>query len=217
MRIITISREFGSGGREVGKRLSDALGFEYYDREIISAVAQRSCLDEEYVDKLLERGIPKSFPITFGRTFSFPDSTQQNFTKLLIAQQQFISDIAKENKDFVIVGRAADVILKEYNPLNLFIYADMNAKVTRCRERASEDEKNLTDREFARRIKQVDLGRAVNRQLLADDGWGEKESYHLCINTTGVDIKKLIPALASFAESWFSASTACMLTRGRER
>ena len=51
MKIITISREFGSGGREVGKRLADALGFQYYDREIITAVAQKSSLDEEYVEK----------------------------------------------------------------------------------------------------------------------------------------------------------------------
>lgn len=204
MKIITISREFGSGGREVGKRLADALGFEYYDREIIYAVAQKSCLDEEYVEKLLEKGIPKSFPITFGRTFSFPDSTQQNYTKLLVAQQQFITELAKEGKDFVIVGRAADVILEDYKPLNLFVYADMPSKVKRCRERAPEDE-HLTDREMTRRIKQVDLGRAVNRQLLADGGWGEKESYHLCVNTTGINIKKLIPALAGFAQSWFDA------------
>lgn len=204
MKIITISREFGSGGREVGKRLADALGFEYYDREIICAVAQKSCLDEGYVEKLLEKGIPKSFPITFGRTFSFPDSTQQNYTKLLVAQQQFITELAKEGKDFVIVGRAADVILEDYKPLNLFIYADMPSKVKRCRDRAPKDE-HLTDREMTRRIKQVDLGRAVNRQLLADGGWGEKESYHLCVNTTGVNIKKLIPALAGFAQSWFDA------------
>lgn len=202
MKIITISREFGSGGREVGKRLADALGFAYYDREIISAVAQKSSLDETYIENLLEKGVPKAFPVTFGRTFSFPDAVTQNYTKLLIAQQQFIEDIAKKGEDFVIVGRAADVILEKYKPLNLFVYAEMDSKVERCKQRAPEDE-NLTNRELARRIKQVDLGRAVNRQLLADGGWGDKECYHLCINTTGIEIKKLIPALSSFAESWF--------------
>ena len=64
MKIITISREFGSGGREVGKRLADALGFQYYDREIITAVAQKSSFDEEYVEKTLERGIPRTFSIS---------------------------------------------------------------------------------------------------------------------------------------------------------
>lgn len=202
MKIITISREFGSGGREVGKRLADALGFQYYDREIISAVAQKSSFDEEYVEKTLERGIPKSFSISFGRTFSFPDVAQQNYTKLLVAQQQFIEDIAKKGEDFVIVGRAADVILQDYNPLNLFVFAEMDSKIKRCRERAKDGEK-MTDREYARKIKQVDLGRAVNRQLLADGGWGDKESYHLCINTTDAEIKKLIDPIAAFAKAWF--------------
>ena len=202
MKIITISREFGSGGREVGKRLADALGFAYYDREIITAVAQKSSLDEEYVEKTLERGMPKTFSISFGRTFSFPDVAQQNYTKMLVAQQQFITDIAKKGEDFIIVGRAADVILQEYNPLNLFVYAEMDSKIKRCRERATDGEK-MTDREYARKIKQVDLGRAVNRQLLADGGWGDKESYHLCINTTDTEIKKLIDPIAAFAKAWF--------------
>lgn len=202
MKIITISREFGSGGREVGKRLADALGFAYYDREIITAVAQTSKLDEEYVERTLENGIPKAFPISFGRTFSFPDVAQQNYTKLLVAQQQFITDIAEKGEDFVIVGRAADVILEDYKPLNLFVYAEMASKVKRCRERAHDGEE-FTDRELMRRIKQVDSGRAVNRQLLADGGWGEKESYHLCINTTDAEIKKLIAPIAAFAQAWF--------------
>lgn len=202
MKIITISREFGSGGREIGKRLADALGFAYYDREIITAVAQRSCLDEEYVEKTLEKGMPRSFSISFGRTFSFPDIAQQNYTKMLIAQQQFITDIAEKGEDFVIVGRAADVILKDYNPLNIFVYAEMSSKVKRCRERATEKEE-MTDREYSRKIKQVDLGRAVNRQLLADGGWGDKESYHLCVNTTDAEIKKLIDPIAAFADAWF--------------
>lgn len=202
MKIITISREFGSGGREVGKRLADALGFQYYDREIITAVAQKSSFDEEYVEKTLERGLPRTFSISFGRTFSFPDVAQQNYTKLLVAQQQFIEDIAKKGEDFVIVGRAADVILKDYNPLNLFVYAEMDSKIKRCKGRAEKGEK-MSEREYARKIKQVDLGRAVNRQLLADGGWGDKESYHLCINTTDAEIKKLIDPIAAFARAWF--------------
>ena len=202
MKIITISREFGSGGREVGKRLADALGFQYYDREIITAVAQKSSFDEEYVEKTLERGIPRTFSISFGRTFSFPDVAQQNYTKLLVAQQQFIEDIAKKGEDFVILGRAADVILKDYNPLNLFVYAEMDSKIKRCKGRAEKGEK-MSEREYARKIKQVDLGRAVNRQLLADGGWGDKESYHLCINTTDAEIKKLIDPIAAFARAWF--------------
>lgn len=197
MKIVTISREFGSGGREVGTRLADALGFDYYDREIIAAVADKSSFDADYVESMLEKGLPKVFPITFARTFSYPDSAQQNYTKILLAQQQFITEIAKKGRDFVIVGRSADVILADYKPLNIFVYADMDSKLRRCRERAPQDER-LSERELMRKIRQVDSGRAGNRELIGNGGWGNKENYDLCVNTTGVEIKKLIPSLTQF-------------------
>ena len=71
MRIITIGREFGSGGRELGKRLADALGYAYYDREILTAIAQKSNMDEGYVSKMMEQGLFNSIPITFGQTFHY--------------------------------------------------------------------------------------------------------------------------------------------------
>ncbi len=205
MKIITISREFGSGGREVGKRLADELGFAYYDREIITAVADKHSLDVKYVESVSERGLPKSFPITFGRTFSYPDAAQQNYTKILIAERQFITDLAEKGKDFVIVGRAADIILKDYNPFNIFVYADMDSKVKRCMERADKSEK-ITERELMRKIKKVDAGRVTNRKLLTDSEWGERESYHLCVNTTGINIKTIVPAIAVYALKWFENS-----------
>ena len=74
MRIITIGREFGSGGRELGKRLADALGYAYYDREILTAIAQKSNMDEGYVSKMMEQGLFNSIPITFGQTFHYTAS-----------------------------------------------------------------------------------------------------------------------------------------------
>ena len=202
MRIITISREFGSGGREVGKRLADELGFAYYDREIITAVADKSDLDAKYVESMSEQGMPKSFLFTFGRTFTYPDATQQNYTKILVAEREFITGLAKKGEDFVIVGRSADIILHDYKPLNIFVYADMAARIERCQKRASKDE-NLSDRELSRKIKKVDSGRAANRSLMSDSAWGKKESYHLCINTTDKEIKSIIPALGAYALCWF--------------
>ncbi|MCM1364837.1 MAG: cytidylate kinase-like family protein [Faecalibacterium sp.] len=202
MRIITISREFASGGREVGKRLADELGFDYYDREIIDAVADKSELNANYVESMSERGIPKSFLFTFGRTFSYPDIAAQNYTKIMVAEQEFISEIAKKGRDFVIVGRSADIILKDYNPFNIFVYADMDAKIERCKKRADKDEK-LSDRELVRKIKKIDSGRAATRSMLTDNAWGAKESYHLCINTTNSNIKNIIPAVGVYALSWF--------------
>lgn len=201
-KIITISREFGSGGRELGKRLADELGFDYYDREILEQVAKESELDEAYAEKVLDGSFSLGFPVTFGRTFFYTDVLQQDATKLLVAEEKIIRSLAKTGKDMVIVGRGADVILSNYKPLNIFVYADMDSKIARCRWRAPKNEA-LTDKELARKIKQVDTGRARQRKLLTDKDWGEKESYHLCINTTGANIKSLVSCVAEFAKGYF--------------
>lgn len=202
-KIITISREFGSGGREVGKRLADELGYEYYDREIIEQVAKESQLDEAYVENMLSGKFAVSLPVTFGRTFIYNDIIQQNMTNLLVVEQKIIRSLAESGKDMVIVGRSADIILKDFKPFNIFVYSSMDAKIKRCRWRAPKNEQ-YTDKELARRIKQVDSYRKKQRKLVTDQEWGAKESYHLCINTTGLKIKQLVPPLAEFIKSYFN-------------
>lgn len=203
MHVITVSREFGSGGRELGKRMAGLLGFEYYDKEIVSMIAQQHNLDEDYVSGVLERGMMGAFPITIGHTLSYPMFYQDQTTVIFSAQQQILKDLATE-KDCVIIGQSADAILSDFQPLNIFVYADMEAKVQRCRERAPEDE-DLSDRDLRKEIKQVDAGRAKRTELLADIKWGRKERYHLCINTTGLDIESLAPVVAGYATHWFQA------------
>jgi cytidylate kinase len=202
MRIITISREFGSGGRELGKRLADALGFAYYDREIVSSIAEKCNLDEGYVENVLRKGLTINVPITFGHTFYFySDPTSENELKVLNTQQQIIKELALRG-DCVMVGRSSGIILEKYNPLRLFVYADMEWKVKRCRERASAEE-HLTDRELEKKIRQIDAGRARHQKLLTDRKWGDREGYDLCINTTSLEIKKIIPGLKEMALCWF--------------
>ena len=200
MKIITVSREFGSGGREVGKRLADALGFAYYDREIVSAIARKTSMDEGYVANALEGGLFRSVPIHFGRTFSYSPALMTNASSLYVEQHRLIKELAAKG-DCVIVGRAADAILEEYDPFNLFVYADMPSKVKRCQERAPEGEK-LSERELIRHIKKVDSDRAKYHEMFSDTRWGQKEGYHLCVNTTGHEIKSMIPALAGYIRGW---------------
>ena len=78
----------------------------------------------------------------------------------------------------------------------------MYSKIDRCIDRAPESEE-LTRREYERRIKQIDSARARHRALLSDSPWGKKESYHLCVNTTGKEIKALVPGIAAYAKAWF--------------
>lgn len=196
MKIITISREFGSGGRELGKRLADAMGMQYYDREILTALTEETALDEAYVSRKMEQGNVHHFPITFARTFSYPRN-ESNTAKLLAEQQKLLKRIAEKGEDFVMIGRNADIALEEFQPLNLFVYADMESKVNRCMAR---EEGDLTAAEMVKRIRQVDKGRKKSRELMTEWAWGAKEAYHLCINTSGVTIKEIVPAIAEYAK-----------------
>lgn len=201
MNIITISREFGSGGRELGKRIADILGYAYYDREIISAIAQHHDFDEYYVENVLESGFPISMPISYGKTFSYTDATGQQALQLLTTQCNLLKEFA-EKENCVIVGRSANIILEEFNPLNIFVYADMESRVYRCRLRAPEGE-SITDNQLRRKIRQIDAGRARHQRFLSDKKWGDKAGYHLCVNTSGLEIKSIAPVVADFAKNCF--------------
>ena len=138
MRIITISREFGSGGRELGKRLADLLACDYYDSEIVHAVAQKSGMDAGYVADTLSNHGWQDMALTFRGTLSSPTYFQASKVALLLQQKKVLEEIAALGKDCVIVGRNADVILKDYAPFNIFVCASTEAKVQRCQERAPE-------------------------------------------------------------------------------
>ena len=206
MRIITISREFGSGGRELGKRLADQLGFDYYDSEIISEVAKNSGMNAGYVEAVLNDHSWQEYPITYRSTFGSPMYLQSGKVNLLLEQKRVIEGVAALGKDCVIVGRNADVILQQYQPFSLFVCADLPSKVKRCRERAPEGE-NLTEKELIRKIRQIDKARAQTREILSGTPWGQREAYHLTVNTTGWEIKELVTAVAAFAECWFGRTT----------
>lgn len=202
MKIITISREFGSGGRELGKRLAEQLGFDYYDYEIISAVAQKSGLDAGYVENTLSNHGWQNQKLTFRGTLGSAVYGQSAALELLLEQKKVIEEIAALGKDCVIVGRNADMILQEYNPFHIFVCADTQAKVKRCMERASKEE-NHTEKELLHKMKQIDKVRSQTRELMGGSVWGEKTAYHLTVNTTEWEIKDLVPAVADFALCWF--------------
>ncbi len=189
--IITIGREFGSGGRELGRLLSEILGVAYYDREIISEIAKRTSLSEKYIQHITERKPIIPFPIHTGRTFwaVIPDYNQS------VQQEQhaIIQEMAAKSP-CVIVGRCADYILRDSSPFRLFVYSDMASKIARCRKnerltyretRPEVDESGqaLTDKELSRRIEQINKGRADYYEFYTGQTWGDKSNYDLCINT----------------------------------
>ena len=201
MKIITISREFGSGGRELGKKIADLLGYDYYDKDIIAAIASKTGMDEDYVTRTLRQDRWQNVPLTFHQSVT-NISMDSTHTDLLLERKRVIEEIAETGKDCVIVGRNADVLLREHQPFNIFVCADLETKTRRCTERSSEDD-CLNEKELKRKIHQIDKSRAQTRGLITDSGWGDKSAYHITVNTTDWDLKQLAKAVAEFAKHWF--------------
>lgn len=201
MNIITISREFGSGGRELGKRLADIKGYDYYDSEIIAAVAKKSGMDEAYIENTLSNHGWRNQAITFRGTLASSAYTEASRVQLP-ERKEAISGIAQMGKDCVIVGRNVDVILREYELFNIFVCASAEAKLKRCTERASAGE-NLSEKELLRRMKRIDGVRRQTRELMTGSQWGQRDAYQLIVNTTQWEIKQLAQAVAYLADCWF--------------
>ncbi len=195
MHIITISREFGSGGRELGKRLAELLGYDYYDKEIIDVIAQNKGLDKQYVSSLLENSGWANFPLTFRRTLSSAPSNAK--IELLLEEKRVIEEIARLGKNCIIVGRSADVLLRKYQPFNIFVCADMQSRIKRCLERAGSDEQP-SEKEMLRKIQSIDKSRMRARALIGGNTWGNRENYHLTVNTSGWTIKDLAAAVQEY-------------------
>lgn len=199
-RIIAIGREFGSGGRELGRRLSEKLGFAYYDQEIISEIARRTEMSEQYVQSIVEHKPSFSFPIHIGRRF-YPAPTPVFDQSMTVYQEQarIITEMAQKS-DCVIVGRCGDYILKEYEPFRIFVYADMESKIKRCRQKASEEEQ-MSDKELKQHILGIDKKRAKYYEFYTGHKWGDKLNFDLCINTSRAVIKEIVPAVAGLFEN----------------
>ena len=207
MKIITIGREFGSGGRELGKRLADVLAFDYYDREIITAISQSRGLNEEYVEKTLDDHAWQTVPITFRHSFRAATVMNDPQISLLLEQKRVIEGIAKAGKDCVIVGRNADVILQDYHPFRIFVCADIEARIKRCIERA-EDGEVLSRKQLEQNMRRIDKNRAKTRDMIHGSKWGYPITYDIIINTTDRDMKILTSAVAEFAMRWFGGKNA---------
>lgn len=194
-RIITIGREFGSGGRELGRRLSEQLGAAYYDQEILTEIAKRTSLSEEYVRQIVEHRPITSYPIHVGRSF-YPSVNPilEQSQNIYAEQARIIKEMAAAS-DCVIVGRCADYILRESNPFRIFVYADEASKLARCRQRAPEQE-HLSDKELRQQMRAKDKNRAKYYEFYTGQAWGDKVHYDLCINTSNSDIKQVVAVVA---------------------
>lgn len=195
-KIITVGREFGSGGRELGRRLAEELGIGYYDKEILTEIAKNTSLSEKYIQTVVEGKPHGLFPITIGQSFAYNNDYHiRQMQEIYGAQTEIIRSLA-EKSDCVIIGRCADYILRAEKPCRLFVYADIESRVQRCMVRRTEEEMDLSEQEMKKKILGIDKDRARYYSDFTGQKWGDKKYYDLCINTTDVEIKQVVPYIA---------------------
>ena len=176
-RIITISREFGSGGRFIGEEVAKKLGIAYYDKNIINEIAEKSGLSPEYIQENAELSPRKGL---FAYAFAGRDITGKSVEDMLYeAQRKVILDLA-EKEPCVIVGRNADYILKDREDvLNVFIHGDMPEKIQRIVRLY-----NVEEKEAVKIMADTDKRRMTNYNFYTDQKWGKAGNYTLCLNSS---------------------------------
>lgn len=205
MRIITISRQFGSGGRELGKRLADRLGWDYYDKEIIDTLAAEHGLDPEYVKRALSNHGWHNIQLSYRNSFSNLLYHPGTGTQLLCREREVLKSIAALGNDCIIIGRDADVILEDYHPFRIYVCAEIQARLARCmkHEASRPQEERLTEKQILRNIRKIDKNRSSTREIISGRPCDDCSAFELIVNTTGWEIKKLTAAVGDFVMQWF--------------
>ncbi len=198
--IITISREFGSGGHEIGKRLAQELDIPFYDKELLDRAAKNSGICKELFESHDENSSGSFlFSLVMG-DYSLDSNGMLNTQmplnhQLFLAQFESIKKIADEGP-CVIVGRCADYVLEDYdNVINFFVMADMTDKKKRICSRYDIEKNKVED--F---IKKTDKRRANYYNYYTDKKWGTARNYDLCINSSKIGIDNSVELMKTYID-----------------
>ncbi|WP_455716523.1 cytidylate kinase-like family protein [Anaerosporobacter sp.] len=199
-KIITISRQYGSGGREIGEKLAKKLGIPFYDNELITRAAKES----GFTESVFERAESKAtnsllYSIAMGMSaYGSQDLGFNNLSldeRIYLAQAEVIRKVATEGS-CVIVGRCADYILKENpNVVNVFVWADINSRVERATTMY-----NMPTKKAEENILKIDKRRANYYNYHANEKWGKAENYHLSIKSDYVGIDNAVEVIKLYVE-----------------
>jgi len=200
--IITIGREFGSGGRQIGQALARLLGYSYYCKNITDKVSERTNLSKEYVEQVIEQKPNFSFLGAPMRTLHTGSDFLMTPSASVMAEQSNVLKELAEQGNCVFVGRCADYILKDYNPYRIFVYADLDKRVEDCKKRDKGDE-NYSDKELRKLILQTDKNRAKYYNYYTGQKWGDRAYYDLMINTTKMTVDECATMLAELIKKKF--------------
>lgn len=195
--IITISRQYGSGGRFVGKKLAEKLGIPFYDNELISMAAKESGFAEslfENAEKNTTYSLLYSlsmFGTSAGGMYGLPLSD-----KVFLIQSDIIKKVADQGP-CVIVGRCADYVLRERDDvIHFFFYSDINNRVERAMKYYGLEEKKAKEA-----IEKTDKKRAAYYNYYTGERWGEIKNYHMSLNTDSIGIDSCVDVLAKYVEA----------------
>lgn len=199
--VITISREYGSGGHQAGELIAKQLGIAFYDKELITLVAKESNFSEDFISQneqklpssLLYQMIMQDYEAPLSRSLSYDDA-------LFVAQSRVIRRIASE-KPCVIVGRCANYILKNRpNTINLFLYADMSHKINRATA-----EYGIPSAQAPDTIANIDKARQDHFFHYTGQHWGDARNYHATFDTGMVSIDQVAKITKEICESYSKA------------
>ncbi|MDO5124207.1 MAG: cytidylate kinase-like family protein [Eubacteriales bacterium] len=198
--IITIARQFGSGGREIGKALADKLQVPFYDKELITMAAKESGMDAEIfedVDEKATNSLLYSLSMglySFGNSFSAMGDLPVN-DRLYILQHKIIKKLA-ENGPCVIVGRCADYILRERDDcVNIFFHADME-----YRKRRAVEVRGVDKARAEQVVNKTDKVRANYYSFYSGQKWGFAQNYDLCIDTSKLSSDEIVSLIVKYLE-----------------
>lgn len=187
-RIITISREFGSGGRTIGKRLAEKLGIPCYDAELIQKIAEESGFAENYVREAGEYTSGSWLSAALANRSMGPTNQDVLWT----IQQNIIKELAAKSS-CVIVGRCADYILRDKEDcLRVFIHSSMEHRAERIVKEYGE-----RDETPQQRLKEKDKRRAAYYRFYTDMKWGQAQNYHICLDSGELGLDKCVEIIAS--------------------
>jgi len=181
--IITVGRQYGSGGREVAKKLAEIMNISFYDKELLAEASKDSGICQEVMENYDEKQEKKSFFSMFGNMQGRMDPASMYLDmplnqRIFLAQFDTIRRIADEGS-CVIVGRCADYVLRDHkNVLNVFVKAGMDQRIARIEKLYGLDPLNAEET-----IKRADKQRAAYYNYYATGTWGDVNNYHLCVDT----------------------------------
>lgn len=188
--IITVSREYGSGGRYVARLLADKLGIKFYDKDFVIKLAKETGLSQEYIEENEQkRTIGASLDTVMAGELS-------NADELFVKESELIKEIAQK-ESAVIVGRCADFILKDMeNVIKVFIYSSDEGKIKRAIEFYGLDEENAK-----KEIKRIDKQRANHYKHYTGNEWKNTENYDICINSDTFGVEKSAEIICDMLKS----------------